>query len=168
MRMKKVSALLILVLVVSGGFVASLFILRIGLPMFFTETVDVEDGRSKPPQIIIRYQGASDYGAQGSYCWRGNCVDYVPLQSREDLDSLTPIKVVNGSEVSFKIEGYEEPEQYHVTIYGIGRSEYIWNGAVERSLKIELPSGTYLLDVFVSWNSGGDTSNIFKIEVVRE
>ncbi len=117
------------------------------------------------PQIVLRYGGASYEGLQGSYCWGEVCVDYVPLELRENLDSVTSIEVTNGSQVNFAIRGYEEPEKYHVRIYSLTQETYVWNREVEGALTLDLPSGTYFLTVSASWISGGDASNIFKLEV---
>ena len=127
------------------------------------------------PQIVLLQGGpasiARHQGLQGSYCWGVNpgepalCVDFAPPGAREEFNSLSSIDIENGSEINFMIDGYEEADTYHVSIYSNSQDAYVFSGQIDGLLTIDLPPGTYLLTVSASWTSGGDISNIFKLSV---
>jgi len=130
------------------------------------------------PQIVLLQGGpasiARHQGLQGGYCWRVNpeepalCADSPPPEfvwREEEFNSLSSIDVENGSEIFFMIDGHEEPDTYHVSIYSNSQDAYVFSGQIDGLLTIDLPPGTYLLTVSASWASGGDISNIFKLSV---
>jgi len=130
------------------------------------------------PQIVLLQGGpasiARHQGLQGSYCWRVNpeepalCADSPPAEfvwQEEEFNSISSIDVENGSEIFFMIDGFEEPDTYHVSIYSASQDAYVFSGQIDGLLTIDLPPGTYLLTVSASWGSGADISNMFKLSV---
>lgn len=69
------------------------------------------------------------------------------------------------AETFFMIDGFEEPDTYHVSIYSASQDAYVFSGQIDGLLTIDLPAGTYLLTVSASWGSGADISNMFKLSV---
>jgi|GEM_PF-3197196 len=125
---------------------------------------------SSPPKIIVTYQNRSYYGAQHTYMWKMRCEDYGPIFGRPDLEYLTTIRVANESEITIRIEGYREPERYHLVLYSTDKSEYIFKENVQQTVKILLHQRSYYLIIIADWwppNDPGETSNIFKIELAE-
>ncbi|MEM3403383.1 MAG: hypothetical protein QXJ17_02350 [Nitrososphaeria archaeon] len=124
---------------------------------------------STPPKIIVTYQNRSYYGAQHTYMWKMRCEDYGPIFGRPDLEYLTTIRIVNCSELTIGIKGFREPEKYHLVFYSTDKSEYIFKEGVQQNVRIQLNQKSYYLVIIADWwppNDPGETSNIFKIELI--
>ena len=100
-------------------------------------------------------------GAQGSYCWGEICVDYAMPSMRTDIDER--LSIPWGATISFKVLDNVSYENFHVTIFS--KEKIVQDGAAKKEMKIQVPAGTYYLNVKATWEGKGDTSNVFLVDV---
>lgn len=114
------------------------------------------------PQIVLIDDKGEHRGLQGSYCWDGICVDYAMPSKRVDFKEKLFIQ--KDATVAFKTTHPIGPGQLYVTIFS--GDKIVLHQAVDKQIKVEIPTGTYFLNVKASWNGQGDASNVFFIEVL--
>ncbi|MFW9798330.1 MAG: hypothetical protein ACFFE2_14925, partial [Candidatus Thorarchaeota archaeon] len=101
-------------------------------------------------------------GVQGSYSWNGISVDYVMPSSRKDIQEKLSIR--QDTTISFRVIGHIRSEKLHVTLFS--GMNIILHEAIETEMKVQVPKGTYHLNIMATWEGQGDVSNVFLIEVV--
>lgn len=114
------------------------------------------------PQIVLMDEKGEHRGVQGSYCWDGICVDYVKPSSRTDIREKLSIR--RDATIAFKVVDNISSEKLHVTIFS--GDNIVLHEAIETEMKVQVPRGTYLLNVKATWEGQGDVSNVFLVEVL--
>jgi hypothetical protein len=119
------------------------------------------DGSGVPQVVLIDDKG-EHRGVQGSYCWDGICVDYAMPSSRVDFREKLSIR--KDATISFKVTRSIGLGQLYVTIFSADK--IVLHNAIDKQMKVQIPRGTYFLNVKATWNGKGDVSNVFLIEVL--
>lgn len=114
------------------------------------------------PQIVLIDEDGEHRGVQGSYCWGEICVDYVMPSMRTDIPEKLSLRM--GASISFKVVDDISYENFHVTIFS--KEKIVQHEAVEKEMKVQVPVGTYFLNVKATWDGKGDTSNVFMVDVM--
>lgn len=119
-------------------------------------------GGSSVPQIVLIDEDGEHRGVQGSYCWGEICVDYVMPSMRTDIPEKLSLR--KGASISFKVVDDISYENFHVTIFS--KEKIVQHEAVEKEMKVQVPAGTYFLNVKATWEGQGDASNVFMVDVM--
>jgi hypothetical protein len=129
---------------------------------------------SRPPQIVLVYQGNTYSGALDNYCWpnapaNGTCTDLVNIGARADIPP--PIPVAQNSSLAFQVLGSSRPASFRIIILDErscagGRCA---SSSVETkesdNLAFNLQSGYYRVVAFARWSGGGGVGYTYEIRV---
>ena len=126
-----------------------------------------------PTGLLVRQDGTQFEGGRGTYCWTssesGICVDYVA-----HVSNVVPIPLAPGEIISIEYAG-PSADTDRIRWYAVtdpptddGESRLLWRsqGALisEGSVTPSTP-GRYLITVFSQWESHGDASYGFFVEI---
>lgn len=114
------------------------------------------------PQIVLIDEKGEHRGIQSSYSWNGISVDYVMPSSRKEI--LDKLSIQKDTTISFKVVGHTRSEKLHVTLFS--GPNIVLHKAIETEMKVQVPKGTYHLNIMATWQGQGDVSNVFLIEVL--
>jgi hypothetical protein len=146
-----------------------------------TEETTVQQGAGdlkRPPDSTLSYGGQEVRGSLGSFCWmygnRGLCADTMFITPPRKRTLTVP----SGSEMVFRYGGQRAPKTVGIHASALGkkgtstasadpklsRSLKAHGSGVERTIPVELPSGEYIVSVFVT-ESQGDATYYFRVMV---
>ena len=74
------------------------------------------------------------------------------------------LSIPGGATISFKVLDNISYENFHVTIFS--KEKIVQHGAVKKKMKVQVPAGTYYINVKATWEGEGDTSNVFMVDVM--
>lgn len=131
-----------------------------------------------PPRIVLRAASGEQAGGEGTFCWENGCADYIGVEipaqplvlARDETVDLDVSAFGRASEGSYWIYPYEavaEQDGRRWILYGEAnplRMDDLGKGK-KIPLALDLPSGHYALEVFVSLRGGGDSTQGFNLVV---
>lgn len=143
-------------------------------------------GIPRPPESTLSYGGQEVKASLGTYCWSSSasasagsaisgCVDYFDIPIPPEQRSLA---VPSGSEMVFRYGGQSLPKMEEVKAYPRNklhkmrqdlhpphRSLQAHGSGVERTIPAELPSGDYVVDMYVEESPDKQVSYYFRVMV---